>query len=119
MEHLVTIRTCSRQNSAFDSNMKRTILTLCTATLLSAIAVQAGSIIGTVRAEGKKDVDANAGGGDYDSRKFKFAERVDYSELHDFIVYIDQPLAEKPVPPAKPLQVVVQKDASFTPHILP
>jgi len=34
-------------------------------------------------------------GGKYDSRKFKFAERVDYSGLRDFVVYIDQPFAEE------------------------
>jgi len=57
-----------------------------------------------VRAQGKAGADEGMGG-KYDSRKFKFAERVDYSGLRDFVVYIDQPFAEKPVPPSTPLEV--------------
>ncbi len=89
------------------------------AMLLGAMQSNAGMIVGTVRAQGKTGADQDEGGGNYENRKFKFAERVDYSELHEFVVYIDQPLAEKPVPPDGPVQVVVQKDASFTPHVLP
>jgi plastocyanin len=87
--------------------------------LLSTTAF-AGDITGTVRAEGKEGVPSQTeGGAKYDSRKFKFVERVDYSQLRDFVVYIDQPMAEKPKPPAKPLEVVTQKDATFKPHVLP
>lgn len=88
-----------------------------------ADATQAGTIKGTVRAQGKEGTDQNAADGKYESRKFKFAERVDYSALHDFVVYIDQPLAEKTPPPTKPVQVetrkVSQKSATFSPHVLP
>lgn len=86
---------------------------------LSAAPVLAGTITGTVSARGKAGGDAGAGDGKYDSRKFKFAERVNYNQFRDFVVYIDQPLAEKTAPPAAPLQVVVQKDAQFSPHVLP
>src|SRR5438046_2318822 len=80
----------------------------------------AGDITGIVRAEGKPGVESPPdGGGKYESRKFKFVERVDYSQLRDFVVYVDQPTAEKPTPPAKPLEVVTQKDATFKPHVLP
>jgi plastocyanin len=84
-----------------------------------AVTAHGGTISGTVRAEGKQGADADAAGGKYDSRKFKFVDKIDYDDLHDFIVYIDQPLAEKTAPPAAPMQMVVQKDASFSPHILP
>lgn len=86
---------------------------------LLASSANAGTITGRVHAEGKKLPDDSGGGGKYDSRKFKFAERVDYSRLRDFVVYIDGPIGDKPTPPATPLQIIVQKDAQFDPHILP
>lgn len=89
-----------------------------------ATPVQAGTISGTVRARGKEGVGTEATGGAYESRKFKFAERVNYAELRDFIVYIDQPSSEKLAPPAQAVQVITtrkvsQKGAMFTPHVLP
>jgi len=84
-----------------------------------AITARGGTITGTVRAHGKEGADQGTGGGKYDSRKFKFAEKVDYDDLHDFVVYIDQPFTQKTAPPVAPMQMVVQKDASFSPHILP
>src|SRR2546428_13194320 len=95
------------------------VIPILTVGLIAAIAAHGGTITGTVRAQGKAGADQDTAGGKYDSRKFKFAERVDYSEFRDFVVYIDQPLAEKPAPPAAPLQMVVQKDATFSPHVLP
>lgn len=77
----------------------------------------AGTISGTVRAKGRSELEEQ--GGKYDSRKFKFAEKVDYEEMRDFVVYIDQPPTEKVAPPAKPVEVVTQKDATFSPHVLP
>jgi plastocyanin len=77
-----------------------------------------GTIVGTVRAKGRPEVEEQ-GGGKYDSRKFKFAEKVDYESMRDFVVYIDQPPAEKPKPPSKPVEIVTQKDATFNPHVLP
>src|SRR5947199_172772 len=87
--------------------------------LILTIAAQAGTITGTVRAVGKGGVETGGGGGKYESRKFKFAERVDYSALHEFVVYIEGPVGGKSEPPKKPLQIVVQKDAQFSPHLLP
>jgi len=85
--------------------------------LLTPIAF-AGTITGVVKAQGKAAAET-AGSGKYDSKKFKFAERVDYSQFHDFVVYIEGPVGAKPAPPKTPLQIVVQKDAQFSPHILP
>jgi plastocyanin len=86
-------------------------------------SVQAGDLIGTVRAEGKPGTDAESSSGEYASRKFKFAERVDYSSFKDFVVSIEGPVGGKPVPPEKPLSVgtrhVLQKGAQFDPHVLP
>jgi plastocyanin len=91
--------------------------------LLTALIVVAeshgGTIVGTVQAHGKDGADQDSQGGEYQSHQFKFADRVDYAGMHDFVVYVDQPLADKATPPTNALQMVVQKNASFTPHILP
>ena len=87
--------------------------------LTVAVIAQAGTLTGTIRAEGKAGAEGAAEGGKYESRKFKFAERVNYAELRDFVVYLDGPVGDKPLPPRTPLQIVVQKDAQFSPHILP
>jgi plastocyanin len=111
--------------------------------LLAAAAfanAQAGTIAGVVRAQGKEEVEAASG--KYDSRKFKFVERINYAELRDFVVYIDEPPTRSPAPPnggegvdsgarvIRPsnehehVQVVTtkriaQKGAVFLPHVLP
>ena len=96
----------------------RTLLTI-SILALSVLSAHSGTIVGTVRAEGKNKADDSARGGKYDSRKFKFVEKIDYSELIDFIVYIDQPLTNVPVAAPKTLQVVTKRDAVFRPHVLP
>lgn len=92
--------------------------------LLSGLSMaNAGNITGTVRAEGKPAPEGAVAGGNYDSRKYKFAERVNYDEMHDFVVYIEGPVGAKPAPPEKPLTVdtrrIEQKGAAFSPHVLP
>jgi len=84
----------------------------------------AGTITGTVRAQGKEGADQELATRQYDSRKFKFVERINYAELHDFIVYLDQPFTNKTALPARPVQVITkkrvsQKGAMFSPHVLP
>jgi plastocyanin len=96
----------------------RTIITICAALSIAAAASRAGTIVGAVHAEGKAGADQAAAGGKYESRKLKFVERVNYAELRDFVVYIDQAAPFKFEPPAKPLKVA-QKDGIFTPHVLP
>ena len=90
---------------------------------LAFIEANAGTISGSVRAEGKPGTDGDALCGKYDTRKFKFAERINYAEMRDFIVYIEGPAGPKPAIPGKPVQVVTervtQKDAMFFPHVLP
>ena len=102
----------------------RLLAIILTTVLLARSSANAGTISGTVRAQGKESLEGAAGGGKYDSRKFKFAERIDYAELRDFVVYIDSPLGTNAVPPEKPVQVLTtrkinQKGAMFSPHVLP
>jgi plastocyanin len=98
------------------------ISSLLFVSLIAGYSAKAGTITGTVRAEGKPEADS-AGGGKYDSRKYKFAERVDYAELRDFVVYIDGPSPLATNVTEKVLTVetrrVAQRGALFTPHVLP
>ena len=84
--------------------------------------LRAGEIRGSVTAQLPSEVmreGQSALGPGYDSRKLRFAERVDYAQLQGFVVYIDEPMTNNAVPPAKPVRLVTQKDAVFRPHVLP
>jgi plastocyanin len=100
--------------------MKRLLILFC---LLALNHAMGGTIRGTVHAEGKPGTDDSDAGGKYDSRKYKFVERMDYSAMHDFVVYIDGPVAGAPTAPAKPIEVVTrrvaQQGAAFNPSVLP
>ncbi len=103
--------------------MKNILCTLLVATAALATA-RAGNIIGTVHAEGKAGTDDESAGGAYASRKYKFAERVNYAELHDFVVYIQGTVGTNHVvAPTNPVVVnttrVTQQGAMFNPHVLP
>lgn len=88
---------------------------LCAALCLAG-PVTAGTITGTVTARGAPEAAGGGGGDKYASRRYKFVERVDYSKLSDFIVYVDQ-IPATPPPPGR--ATVVQKDAAFEPRVLP
>lgn len=106
--------------------MKMRFILVGVLTLLFGRA-QSGTITGTVRARGKEAADAGAfGGGKYESRQFKFVERVNYEEMRDFVIYIEGAVGAKPVAPEKHAEVVTvrnpsisQKGAMFIPHVLP
>lgn len=90
---------------------------------LLTCSVHAGTIVGLVQARGQSGT-GDAAGGKYDSRKFKFAERVDFDALRDFVVYIEGPAGTNALAPVKPVQVltkktVSQKGAVFSPRVLP
>ena len=86
---------------------------------LATTTMPAGSIEGTVRAVPVEIPGLSEGGGKYDSRKFKFLDKVDYGAMKEFVVFIDETLEVKPEPPKKAVQVVTQKDGVFRPHVLP
>ena len=86
--------------------------------------IRASNIIGKVCAHGKETPADESSGGKYASRKYAFVERVDYSSMRDFVVFIDGPVGGKAAPPEKPVQVITtkkitQKSARFTPNVLP
>lgn len=86
-------------------------------------ATYAGTIVGTVRAEPKAGADNTAAtGGAYSEMKYKHLETVDYSAMHDFVVYIDG-LKATNAPATNVMEVatmkVAQKSAIFSPHVLP
>ena len=84
----------------------------------------AGTITGKVRAEGHQGLADDATSAEaYKSRATRLAQRMDYAEVHDFVVYIVGPVGAMPVPPSQPVQVttkkVDQRGAVFSPHVLP
>ncbi len=83
---------------------------------LGCIGGRAGTITGVIAAEAPPAPTEAGGGGAYASRRYKFVEKVDYEALRDFVVNIDQLVA----PPAGPAPLkIVQKEATFEPHVLP
>lgn len=96
-------------------------------TTLLAVAAQnifAGDITGSVRAEPKAGLENSSGaGGAYASKKYQFVPRVDYSQMHDFVVFIEGNVGTNPAPANQVASVttsrVAQKGAQFAPHILP
>ena len=98
--------------------MKTTLLGLAIA-LSFASAVLAGTITGKVKAQSRPEVTEDINAGKYESTKYKFLERINYDALSDFIVYIDQPVSGAYNPPPALARVVIQKDATFKPHVIP
>jgi plastocyanin len=96
------------------------LLLACAAPMLA----RAGTITGTVSARGKEGTESSAAGGKYDSRQFKFVEKINYAEMRDFVVFIEGRMTNAG-PAANLFREVVtqkemkQKDAMFRPHILP
>src|SRR5205085_269664 len=102
--------------------MKRLVF-LLPLLVLSGSMSPAGSITGVVTAQGKTEAESTAGGR-YDSRKYKFVEKINYAEMHDFIVFIEGRITNAVPAPELSKQVVTQKelkqkDAMFKPHVLP
>ena len=85
---------------------------------LYVVEAWAGTIRGTVSAQPKEGTEVEAGGGAYASRKFKFTERINYAQLRDFVVYIDQPVNLASAPEPRPVRIA-QRDAAFSSHVLP
>jgi len=87
------------------------------AVVAGALCCHAGTISGIVHAEGKDATGQDTAAGKYDSRKFKFAERINYAELRDFVVYIDHPAPAKAATTV--IKTISQKGATFIPHVTP
>ena len=74
------------------------LITVLAAGVLTGQPARAGTISGIVRAQGKEGLDGDAGAGNYSSKALKTAERINYDEMRDFIVYIQGqvPVAMRP-----------------------
>jgi plastocyanin len=115
------------QMRLFISTLRRStriaaLVLIAAAPWLATNVASAGTITGVVRAQGA-ELPADAGGssgGNYGSRRYKFLEKVDYEQMSDFIVYIDQPAPAGSAPAAPPpLAVIRQRDGAFVPHVTP
>jgi plastocyanin len=87
--------------------------------LLISCGVFAGTIKGHVKAQPRPEAIEDVQAGKYENRKYKFLQRINYDELKDFVVYVDQPVSTATEPPQKTVQIVIQKDGTFRPHVLP
>lgn len=88
--------------------------------LCSAPVLPAGTITGTVRAQGADEATGGSeAGGAYASRRYKFADKVDYDRLTDFVIYVDEPLANVTSVGTTPVAITTQRNALFDPHVLP
>jgi plastocyanin len=102
----------------------KSLIPFLTALGLSVPASNAGTITGVVNAQSKEGANEAGNAGKYDSRKYKFAERIDYAGMHEFVVYIDGPIGTNTARADRVVQVVTtrkisQKGAAFSPRILP
>jgi len=102
----------------------RTIVIFLTLAVMALQSVRAGTIVGSVHAEGKAPSPGDDAGGAYASRKYKFAEKVDYDAMRDFVVYIKGPVGTNTVvAPSNHVIVnttrIKQEGAVFDPHVLP
>lgn len=92
--------------------------------VFAARIIFAGDIAGSVHAEPKAGAEQNqsAAQAAYSSRKFKFAEKVDYAAMRDFVVCLEGKIGTNAAP-TNAVEVttsrVAQRGAVFTPHILP
>ena len=87
--------------------------------LACAAGLSGGTITGVVKASGAPvPAGEAAAGGNYQSRRYKFAEKVDYDHLTDFVVYVDAPLASVTPAGTTPVAITTQKNAVFEPHVL-
>lgn len=95
-------------------------LAVLAAAFASTLAsLSAGTITGVVSAHGAAENNSSSGDGAYASRRYKFVERVDYSQLRDFVVHIEGEFpGQHFTPPSQPA-VIRQRDANFVPHVLP
>lgn len=84
----------------------------------SAVASSiSGSVRGAPPAAGGPD--GKGGSGAYESRRYKYVEKIDYERLRDFVVYLeDDPLLQTKAPGLATV-TTTQKDANFEPHVLP
>jgi plastocyanin len=87
--------------------------------LLATVNLLGGTITGVISARGAPEAAEAGGGGAYQSRRYKFAEKVDYDRLTDFVIYVDEPLANLAPASATPVAITTQRNAMFDPHVLP
>src|SRR5947199_5502847 len=94
--------------------MPRAACLICLTILIATTGASAGTIIGTVKAKGAPlDETSTENTGGYQSRRYKFAEKIDYDRLTDFVVYIDEPLASVTPAGTTSVAITTQRNAIF------
>lgn len=89
---------------------------------LGVLGSQAGTLSGVVVAQPAASI-VSGEAGKYDSRKLKFAEKVDYASLRNFVVYVQGRIDGASTPNGsggeRPVYRITQKGATFLPKVLP
>lgn len=80
---------------------------------------RAGTVEGLLSAQGRDEAADSTSGGAYASRRYRFLERVDYTTLRDFVVWLEGSTVPPPASTSEVKRVVVQKDGLFDPHVMP
>jgi plastocyanin len=96
---------------------RKFLLPVVAAGVLVLRSATAGTLSGTVRAEGKQGAEDASAAGSYASKALKNAEKIHYDDMRDFVVYIKGPVAGAKL--VRPLEEIHQKNAMFVPHVLP
>ena len=105
----------------------KTLIIAVIVSLALTVITRAGTISGTVRAEGKALPESSASGGQYDSRKYKFVERVDYAQLRNFVVHLEGVITNAIVTTNAATNLMARVDtkrikqekANFSPSVMP
>ncbi len=88
--------------------------------LIASTSLSGGTISGLIGARGAPETaNESGGGGAYQSRRYKFAEKVDYDRLTDFVIYLDEPLTAVTPAGTVAAAITTQRNAIFDPHVLP
>lgn len=93
-------------------------LVFVAAMIVAANTVIAGTISGQISVSPPSGAGGKSDTGEYESRRYKFLEKVEYSKFGDFIVSIEG--VEKPYSGEgpRPQAIISQKNGAFSPRIL-
>src|SRR3954462_3394027 len=77
------------------------------------LPIYAGTIVGHVAARSAAPTAEGGSAAAYGSKRYKFLEKIDYSNLRDFVVHIDQVESAPATGQGAPTANVTQRDGAF------
>lgn len=95
------------------------LLAIVTIWGLTGSSLTATSIRGSISVEMTSTSPVSESSGGYGSRRYKFLEKIDYSNLEGFVVSVQGPNYEPAPGQEVPIAVVAQEGGAFIPSVLP